>query len=52
MVTAVHLEWLEAAGLAPIELGPRLYGVLTVGHEEQDRFGEADLELLVKLARS
>ena len=37
---------------APIELGPRLYGVLTVGHEEQDRFGEEDLELLVKLARS
>jgi GAF domain-containing protein len=37
---------------APIELGPRLYGVLTVGHEEPDRFGEDDLELLVKLARS
>jgi serine phosphatase RsbU (regulator of sigma subunit) len=36
----------------PIELGPRLYGVLTVGHEEQDRFGEDELELLVKLARS
>jgi len=36
----------------PIELGPRLYGVLTVGHEEPNRFGEADLELLVKLARS
>ena len=37
---------------APIELGPRLYGVLTVGHEEPDRFGEDDLEVLVKLARS
>ena len=37
---------------APIELGPRLYGVLTVGHEDRDRFGEDDLELLVKLARS
>jgi GAF domain-containing protein len=37
---------------APIELGPRLYGVLTVGHEEPGRFGENDLELLVKLARS
>jgi GAF domain-containing protein len=36
----------------PIELGPRLYGVLTVGHEEPGRFGEEDLELLVKLARS
>jgi GAF domain-containing protein len=37
---------------APIELGPRIYGVLTVGHEEPGRFGEDDLELLVKLARS
>jgi GAF domain-containing protein len=37
---------------APIELGPRLYGVLTVGHEEPHRFGDAELELLVKLARS
>jgi GAF domain-containing protein len=37
---------------APIELGPRLYGVLTVGHEEPDRFGDDDLELLTKLARS
>ena len=37
---------------APIELGPRLYGVLTVGHEEPGRFGEDDLELLVQLARS
>ena len=37
---------------APIELGPRLYGVLTVGHEEPDRFGEDDLEVLGKLARS
>jgi GAF domain-containing protein len=37
---------------APIELGPRLYGVLTVGHDEPDRFGDGELELLVKLARS
>ena len=37
---------------APVELGPRLYGVLTVGHDEPDRFGDEDLELLVKLARS
>jgi serine phosphatase RsbU (regulator of sigma subunit) len=36
----------------PIELGPRLYGVLTVGHGEPDRFGDDDLELLTKLARS
>jgi serine phosphatase RsbU (regulator of sigma subunit) len=37
---------------APIELGPRLFGVLTVAHEEPGRFGEGDLEPLVKLARS
>ena len=37
---------------APIELGPRLYGVLTVGHEEPGRFGEDDLDRLVKFARS
>ena len=37
---------------APIELGPRLYGVLSVAHEEEGRFGEDDLELLVKLSRS
>jgi len=37
---------------APIELGPRLYGVLTVGHEDPERFAPDDLELLVKLARS
>jgi len=36
----------------PIELGPRLYGVLTVGHEDPERFEADDLELLVKLARS
>jgi GAF domain-containing protein len=36
----------------PIELGPRMYGVLSVGHEEPDRFGDGELELLVKLARS
>jgi serine phosphatase RsbU (regulator of sigma subunit) len=37
---------------APIELGPRLYGVLSVAHEDDGRFGEEDLELLVKLSRS
>jgi serine phosphatase RsbU (regulator of sigma subunit) len=37
---------------APIELGPRLYGVLSVAHEDEDHFGEEDLELLVKLSRS
>jgi GAF domain-containing protein len=36
----------------PIELGPRLYGVLTVGHEDAGRFGPEELELLMKLARS
>jgi serine phosphatase RsbU (regulator of sigma subunit) len=37
---------------APIELGARLYGVLTVGHEQPGRFDEDELDLLVKLARS
>jgi len=55
--TALVRSGPEAAPLgsvmhAPIELGPRFYGVLTVGHEDEDRFGEDDLELLVKLARS
>jgi len=36
----------------PIELGPRLYGVLTVGHEDPEFLGPEELELLVKLARS
>jgi serine phosphatase RsbU (regulator of sigma subunit) len=35
----------------PIVMGPRLFGVLTVGHHEEDRFTESDLELLGKLAR-
>jgi serine phosphatase RsbU (regulator of sigma subunit) len=55
--TALVRSGPEAAPLgsvmhAPIELGPRLYGVLTVGHDETDRFGDDDLDLLVKLARS
>jgi GAF domain-containing protein len=37
---------------APIEIGPRLYGVLTVVHDEPGRFGEAELQLLAQLARS
>jgi GAF domain-containing protein len=37
---------------APIALGPRLYGVLSVAHPEPGAFGEEELELLVKLARS
>jgi serine phosphatase RsbU (regulator of sigma subunit) len=54
--TALLRDGPEAAPLgsvmhAPIELGPRLYGVLTVGHEDENRFGEDDLDLLVKLAR-
>lgn len=48
---------LDASGspslmLAPIEIGPRLYGVLTVAHEERGRFGEDELQLLARLARS
>jgi Stage II sporulation protein E (SpoIIE)/GAF domain len=37
---------------APIELGPRLYGVLTVAHDERGRFGDAELDLLARFARS
>ena len=51
------LRGADAAPLAcllhtPIELGPRLYGVLTVGHEDPDCFGPDELEMLMKLARS
>ena len=37
---------------APIEIGPRLYGVLTVAHEKPGRFGDGELQLLARLARS
>ena len=37
---------------APLELGPRLYGVLSVAHEDPERFWQDDLELLVQMARS
>ena len=37
---------------APIELGPRLYGVLTVAHEQAGQFGEEECDLLARLARS
>jgi GAF domain-containing protein len=37
---------------APIELGPRLYGVLSVAHGEDDRFDDAKLDLLARLAGS
>ena len=48
---------MRAAGIgcfmhAPLELGPRLYGVLSVAHEDPERFWQDDLELLVQLARS
>jgi GAF domain-containing protein len=37
---------------APIELGPRLYGVLTVTHPAPAGLGDHSLELLTKLARA
>jgi GAF domain-containing protein len=37
---------------APIELGPRMFGVLTVAHEQPGRFGPHELELLVALGRT
>ncbi len=50
-------ELLEREGIAtlmhaPIELGPRLYGVLTVVHDQGGQFGEHELELLMELARA
>jgi GAF domain-containing protein len=50
--TSADGEPLASVMHVPIELGPRLYGVLTVGHEEPARFDEDALELLAKLARS
>jgi GAF domain-containing protein len=49
-----HLDASGSGSLmhAPIEIGPRLYGVLTVAHEEPGRFGEGELRLLARLARS
>jgi GAF domain-containing protein len=37
---------------APIELGPRLYGVLTVAHDRTGGFRDEQLDLLARLARS
>jgi GAF domain-containing protein len=37
---------------APIELGPRLYGVLSAAAAEPGRFDDSSLELLTRLARS
>ena len=48
----MRTEGVGALMHAPIELGPRLYGVLSVTHEEAGHFGEHDLELLARLARS
>ncbi len=37
---------------APIVIGPRLYGVLTVAHRDAEGLGPDELELLERLARS
>jgi GAF domain-containing protein len=49
-----HLDASGSGSLmhAPIEIGPRLYGVLTAAHEEPGRFGVDELQLLTRLARS
>jgi GAF domain-containing protein len=49
-----HLDASGSGSLmhAPIEIGPRLYGVLTVAHEEPGRFGDDELQLLARLART
>jgi GAF domain-containing protein len=56
-VSRTRRPYLDASGSgslmhAPIEIGPRLYGVLTVAHEHPGRFGEGELQLLARLARS
>jgi GAF domain-containing protein len=48
--------WAESEGIgsfmhAPIELGPRLFGVLTVADELPGRFRQADLDALSRFAR-
>jgi serine phosphatase RsbU (regulator of sigma subunit) len=51
------LRWvLEREGIAsfahvPIELGPRLFGVVSVAHEQEGFFGDGELGELVKFAR-
>jgi Stage II sporulation protein E (SpoIIE)/GAF domain len=49
-----HLDRGRSGSLmhAPIAIGPRLYGVLTVAHEKPGRFGKSHLRLLARLARS
>jgi GAF domain-containing protein len=49
---AIDAEGIGALMHAPIELGPRLYGVLTVAHEDPDGFGPEELDMLARLARS
>ena len=45
-------ERIESFVHVPVELGPRLFGVLTVAHEDPEHFGEGELEVLTKLARA
>jgi GAF domain-containing protein len=49
-----HLDASGSGSLmhAPIEIGPRLYGVLTAAHDEPGRFGIDELQLLARIARS
>jgi GAF domain-containing protein len=56
-VSRTRHPYLDASGSgslmhAPIEIGPRLYGVVTVAHDEPGRFGQDELQLLARLARS
>ena len=50
------LDWVRDEGVAsfmhaPIRLGPRLFGVLSVGHPDAGALDEASLALLVELCR-
>ncbi len=50
------LGWVAVDGVSsfvhvPIALGPRRFGVLSVGHPDDDAFGDRDIALLESLAR-
>jgi GAF domain-containing protein len=48
----VEREGIRSFMHVPITLGPRLFGVLNVNHDELDRFGEEHLALLLAFGRS
>jgi GAF domain-containing protein len=47
----VPVEGVRSFVHVPIALGPRRFGVLSVGHPDEEAFGERDVSLLESLAR-